>query len=187
MPDGAYLPAKEASVISDDTFDSDRAASNNHFQRNPMGQFDEIDRKLLTSLQENDRLPLAELGKSIGVATSTLNDRLKRLIRQGIVSGFHARLSPEALGLNLLAFVYVGWTEPKTEPAFLHKISKMPSVLECHHVTGAWNYLMKIRVQTTRDLEIFLAAMKAIEGVQRTETVIVLSTSKETLAVDVNF
>ena len=151
-----------------------------------MGQFDDIDRKLLTSLQENDRLPLAELGKSIGVATSTLNDRLRRLIRQGIISGFHARLSPEALDLNLLAFVYVGWAEPKTEPAFLHKISEMPSVLECHHVTGAWNYLMKIRVRTTRDLETFLATMKAIEGVQRTETVIVLSTSKETLAVDVS-
>jgi Lrp/AsnC family leucine-responsive transcriptional regulator len=180
------LPEKDASVISDNTFDPDRAASNSHFQRDPMGQFDDIDRKLLRSLQENDRLPLAELGKSIGVATSTLNDRLKRLLRQGIISGFHARLSHEALGLNLLAFVYVGWTDPKTEPAFLDKISEMPSVLECHHVTGAWNHLMKVRVATTRDLEAFLATMKAIEGVQRTETVIVLSTSKETLAVDVN-
>jgi Lrp/AsnC family leucine-responsive transcriptional regulator len=137
-------------------------------------------------LQENDRLPLAELGKSIGVATSTLNDRLKRLMRHGVISGFHARLSSEALGLNLLAFVYVGWTEPKTEPTFLSTISELPSVLECHHVTGAWNYLMKVRVRTTRDLETFLASMKAIEGVQRTETVIVLSTSKETLAVGVD-
>ncbi|MDO9296390.1 Lrp/AsnC family transcriptional regulator, partial [Bradyrhizobium sp.] len=50
-----------------------------------MSQFDDIDRKLLTSLQENDRLPLAELGKAIGVATSTLNDRLKRLMRQGVI------------------------------------------------------------------------------------------------------
>ena len=58
-------------------------------------------------------------------------------------------------------------------------------MLECHHVTGAWNYLMKVRVRTTRDLETFLATMKAIDGVLRTETVIVLSTSKETLAVDV--
>jgi Lrp/AsnC family leucine-responsive transcriptional regulator len=151
-----------------------------------MGRFDEIDRKLLASLQDNDRLALGELGKAIGVATSTLNDRLKRLIRQGVISGFHARLSPEALDLNLLAFVYVGWSEPKTEPVFLEKISKMAWVLECHHVTGAWNYLMKVRVRTTRDLESFLAILKAIEGVQRTETVIVLSTSKETLAVDVS-
>ena len=79
-----------------------------------MSQFDDIDRKLLTSLQENDRLPLAELGKSIGVATSTLNDRLKRLMRQGVISGFHARLSPGVLGFNLLAFVYVVWSDPKT-------------------------------------------------------------------------
>ena len=151
-----------------------------------MSQFDDIDRKLLASLQENDRLPLAELGKTIGVATSTLNDRLKRLMRQGVISGFYAKLSPEVLGLNLLAFVYVGWSDSKTESAFLDAIARMPGVLECHHVTGAWNYLMKVRVRTTRDLETFLAAMKGIEGVQRTETVIVLSTSKETHAVDVS-
>ena len=146
-----------------------------------MSQFDDIDRKLLASLQENDRLPLAELGKAIGVATSTLNDRLKRLMRQGVISGFHARLSPDALDLNLLAFVYVGWSEPQTEPVFLAAVAGMPAVLECHHVTGEWNHLMKVRVRRTQDLEAFLATLKAIEGVQRTHTVIVLSTSKETM------
>jgi len=151
-----------------------------------MNRLDEIDRELLASLQENDRIPMGEVGKAIGVATSTLNDRLKRLVQQGVITGFHARLSPEALDLNLLAFVYIGWSEPKTEPVFLDKIDQMAGVLECHHVTGAWNYLMKVRVRTTRHLEAFLATMKAIEGVQRTETVIVLSTAKETLAVDVS-
>src|SRR3979409_1428772 len=82
------LPEKDASVISDNTFAPDRAASNSHLQRDPMGQFDDIDRKLLRSLQENDRLPLAELGKSIGVATSTLNDRLNRLIWRWVMTRF---------------------------------------------------------------------------------------------------
>lgn len=149
-----------------------------------MADFDEIDRRLLASLQENDRLSIAELGKSLGVATSTLNDRLRRLMRQGVISGFHARLSPEALGLNVLAFVYVGWSEPKTEPAFLKIVAGMPAVLECHHVTGEWNHLMKVRVRRTQDLEAFLASLKAIDGVQRTQTVIALSTSKETLVLE---
>ena len=150
-----------------------------------MNKLDETDQSLLAALQDNDRVTMAELSKTLGVATSTLNDRLKRLLRQGLITGFHARLSPEALGLNLLAFVYIGWNNPKTEPLFLDRISKMAWVLECHHVTGAWNYLMKVRVGTTRDLETFLAMMKAIEGVERTETVIVLSTAKETLALEV--
>jgi Lrp/AsnC family leucine-responsive transcriptional regulator len=150
-----------------------------------MAQFDDIDRKLLALLQENDRLPLAEMGKSIGVPTSTINDRLKRLIRQGVISGFHARLSPEALDLHLLAFIFVGWSDPKTEALFLDAIAKSPAVQECHHVTGVWNYLMKVRIRTTRELESFLARTKTIEGIQRTETVIVLSTAKETMAMDV--
>lgn len=150
-----------------------------------MDHFDEIDRKLLTLLQRDDQLSLAELSKVTGVAASTINDRKKRLAAQGVISGYHARIAPEALGLNLLAFVFVGWSDPKVEPAFIRKIKASPHALECHHVTGAWNYLIKVRVGTTRDLERFLAeTVKAVGGVERTETVIVLSTMKETWALD---
>ncbi len=152
-----------------------------------MGQLDEIDRKLLMLLQNNDRQALAELSQAIGAPASTLNDRIKRLVSHGVIAGFHARLSPDALGLDLLAFVFVGWSDPKVEPVFLKKIKASPAVLECHHVTGAWNYLIKVRVGTTHDLEKFLAeTIKAVAGVERTETVIVLSSAKETLALDVS-
>jgi len=107
-----------------------------------MGQLDEIDRKLLMLLQNNDRQALAELSQAIGAPASTLNDRIKRLVSHGVIAGFHARLSPEALGLDLLAFVFAGWSDPKVEPVFLKKIKASPAVLECHHVTGAWNYLI---------------------------------------------
>jgi Lrp/AsnC family transcriptional regulator, leucine-responsive regulatory protein len=148
-----------------------------------MHQFDAIDPQLLAFLQSNDRAPLAELGGAIGVPISTLNDRLKRLMRQGVIAGFHARLSPEAVGLDLLAFVFVGWNDPKTEAAFLEKVEASPDILECHHVTGVWNYLLKVRLKNTKELEQFLAnTIKSIEGIQRTETVIALSTAKETSA-----
>lgn len=152
-----------------------------------MHQFDEIDRKLLNLLQDDDRLALAELSRAIGAPASTINDRIKRLVSQGVIGGFHARLAPDALGLDLLAFVFVGWSDPKVEPAFLKKIKASSAVLECHHVTGAWNYLLKVRVGTTRDLERFLAdVVKGVGGVERTETVIVLSSAKETWALDVS-
>ncbi len=152
-----------------------------------MAAFDDIDRKILALLQKDDRLALADLSKAIGVPASTLNDRIKRLVAHGVIEGFHARLSPEALELNLLAFIFVGWSDPKVEPVFLKKIQTSTAVLECHHVTGAWNYLMKVRVGTTRDLEKFLAeTVKGVAGVERTETVIVLSSAKETQALDVS-
>lgn len=143
--------------------------------------FDEIDRKLIALLQENDRLSLADLSQATGSASSTINDRIKRLVRNGVITGFHARLSSESLGLELLAFVLVGWSDPKVESNFIEQIQKSSDVLECHHITGAWNYLLKVRVRTTRELEAFLArTVKGIEGVQRTDTMIVLSSAKET-------
>ena len=154
-------------------------------ERSAVAEFDDIDRKLLKLLQDNDRRSLAELSGEIGAAQSTLNDRIKRLTANGVIGGFHARLAPAAVGLKLLALVFVAWSDPKVEPAFLNKIRSSADVLECHHVTGAWNYLMKVRVGTTRDLERFLAeTIKSVSGVQRTETVIVLSSAKETWALE---
>lgn len=146
-----------------------------------MAKLDDTDRQLLMLLQEDDRQPLAALSERTGVAISTINDRIKRLVRSGVISGFHAQVAPEALGLNLLAFVLVSWSNPKVEPMFLQRVKASPDVLECHHITGAWNYLLKVRVGTTRDLERFLSeTIKAVDGMERTETLITLSTAKET-------
>ena len=145
-----------------------------------MSLLDETDRHLLTLLQQNDRLSLAELGQELKLAPSTVNDRIKRLIKNGIISGFHAAVAPEKVGLDLLAFVFVGWNDPAVEALFLEKVHSSGAVLECHHVTGAWNYLLKIRLKNTRELERFLGQdLKSIVGVLRTETLIVLSSVKE--------
>jgi Lrp/AsnC family leucine-responsive transcriptional regulator len=150
-----------------------------------MRDLDDIDRKLLALLQDDDRLPLAELSKRIGVAASTINDRIKRLVAQGVIAGFHARLDPAKVGLELLAFMLVAWSSPKVEPVFLKKIRAAKQVLECHHVTGSWNYLLKVRLKNTKELESFLSGtIKAVHGVERTETLITLSSAKETWALD---
>jgi Lrp/AsnC family leucine-responsive transcriptional regulator len=150
-----------------------------------MARLDDTDRQLLMLLQDDDRQPLAALSEKIGVAVSTINDRIKRLIRSGMISGFHARVAPEAVGLDLLAFIMVSWSNPKVEAIFLEKVKACPDVLECHHVTGVWNHLLKVRVGTTRDLERFLTeTIKAVDGVERTETLITLSSTKETWKVN---
>ncbi len=150
-----------------------------------MAKLDDTDRQLLMLLQEYDRQPLAALSEQTGMAVSTVNDRIKRLVRSGVISGFHARIAPERLGLNLLAFILVSWNDPKVEAMFLERVKVSPDVLECHHITGAWNYLLKVRVGTTHDLERFLTeTIKAVDGVARTETLITLSSAKETWKVN---
>ena len=75
---------------------------------------DEIDYRLLDLLQDDDRLPVAELGKILGVAPSTLNDRIRRLVKQGVITGFHARVDPEKVGLDLSACAVTGITTDLT-------------------------------------------------------------------------
>jgi Lrp/AsnC family leucine-responsive transcriptional regulator len=146
-----------------------------------MTDFDDADRKILEMLQQNGRTPYAELGKAVGLAVSSVNERVRKLHERGVIEGVHSALSPSALRLDLLAFIFVGWTDPGTETPFLEKVAIEPAIMECHHVTGTWNYLLKVRTRTTRDLEAFLnAVVKAVPGVQRTETLIVMSSAKET-------
>ena len=109
-------------------------------------ELDHTDRKLLDLLQQDGLQSMAELSKAISIAPSTLNDRVKRLGRLGVITGTHAHVDPHQLGLSLLAFVFVGWSDSAVEADFLERIANAPQVLECHHVTGGWNYLIKVRV-----------------------------------------
>jgi Lrp/AsnC family leucine-responsive transcriptional regulator len=149
-------------------------------------ELDDIDRKLLGLLQENGRTPFAELGKAVGLSISSANERVRKLHDRGVIEGVYSALSPSALRLDLLAFVFVGWTDPATQEPFLRHAAAEASILECHHVTGQWNALLKIRTRTPRDLELFLnGIVKSIPGVQRTETLIVMSSAKETFRLPV--
>ncbi len=77
----------------------------------------------------------------------------------------------------------VSWSDPKVEPAFLKKVRAAEQVLECHHVTGAWNHLLKVRLRNTKSSRPSYPAPSRLSGrVERTETIITLSTAKETWA-----
>ena len=82
-----------------------------------------------------------------------MNERIRKLGERGLITGYHAHISPEAMGYDLLAFIYVAWSKPETEKVFLKRILIQPVVMEAHHVTGIWNYMLKVRVKNTRMLE----------------------------------
>lgn len=148
---------------------------------------DHIDLKLLGHLQRNAKLSYAELGRRVGLVVSTVNERLKKLQARGIIRAYVAVVSPKALGLDICAFVQVLMAQPDRESAFVEQMDELPEVQECHCITGAFSYLLKVRVRDTAHLETFLREkIKSLAGVARTQTMIALSTSKETLALGVS-
>jgi len=142
---------------------------------------DDIDRKILDHVQLQGRASYAEIGAAVGLSVSAINERLKKLQELGVIRGWGARVDPRAVGRGVLALMFVSIDRPESERRFLEAATALPDVLECHHVTGDWNYLLKLRVSDIADLETVLAdTIKAQPGVVRTHTMIVLSSPKET-------
>ncbi|UKJ72497.1 Lrp/AsnC family transcriptional regulator [Azospirillum brasilense] len=142
---------------------------------------DDIDRKIIAHIQQDGRASYADIGTAAGLSVSAVNERLKKLQANGVIQGWGARLSPKAAGLDVLAFVEVLLDRPAHDAPFRDAMRATPAVQECHHVTGDWSYLLKVRVADTEALERFLSdRLKALPGVVRSHTVIALSSVKET-------
>lgn len=142
---------------------------------------DAIDRKILVWVQNDSSQTYAEVGAAVGLSASSVNDRLKRLRAEGALRRLTAEVDPAAFDLNLLAFILVAVADGAAEAEFRARMQAAPEVLECHHVTGEFSYLLKLRLRDTAQLERFLMdRLKAVKGVGRTQTLIALSSSKET-------
>jgi len=142
---------------------------------------DAIDRIILDRVQADGSQTYAEIGAAAGLSPSAVNDRLKRLKAEGIIRRMTADVDPAAVGLPMLAFVLVAINEPQGESRFRDAMKAAPEVLECHHLTGEFPYLLKLRLRDTAHLEQFLMdRLKPLTGVVRTHTLIALSTMKET-------
>ena len=114
-----------------------------------MPDIDRIDRKILDILQRQGRIAMTELATQIGLSTSPCTERVSRLERDGVITGYHAHLSPEAVGRTLLVFVEIKLSA-KSDQIF-DKVRKellhIPEVLECHLVSGKFDYLCKARLR----------------------------------------
>ena len=113
-----------------------------------MTELDRIDRKILDLLQRQGRMSMTELGEQIGLATSPCAERVKRMERQGVITGYHARIDPKLVEKPLLVFVEITLTTKSGEvfDKVRNQIANMPEVLECHLVSGSFDYLVKARL-----------------------------------------
>lgn len=141
---------------------------------------DTIDRKIVVCLQVDGRMTNAEIAAATGLSVSAANERVRRLQQRGVITGWTARVDPDALGLDLLAFVFLEVDGLENNRAFLSAAADLPEVLELHHVTGAWSYLLKVRTTGTRALESLISErIKSLPGVSRSLTHIALSSTKD--------
>jgi Lrp/AsnC family leucine-responsive transcriptional regulator len=142
---------------------------------------DSIDRNILLALQHDGAAGLAELAKVAGLSVSATAERVKRLEERGTIRGWRADLDPAAVGCPLLAWVFVALRAGTPEAKFRESLLPLEQVLECHAVSGAWTYLLKLRVGGLAELEAFVAAeLRRRPAVERTETLLALATLKET-------
>ncbi len=140
---------------------------------------DIIDRKITALLAEDARRSLADIGEAVGLSPSAVNERIRRLTASGAIKRFTVDADHKALGLEVTAFVLVGLDYDAGEEAFKAFVAAHPSVAECHHVTGGWSYLLKVRLADLAGVEAFLAELKARRFLARSETMIALSTAVE--------
>ncbi|WP_159346050.1 Lrp/AsnC ligand binding domain-containing protein [Roseomonas harenae] len=142
---------------------------------------DQIDRRILDILQRDGRITNLDLSDRIGLSPTATSDRLRRLLKEGFVSGFAARLDPQKLGLGLLVFVEVllDKTTPDVFTKFAEAVNRAPEVLECHMVAGGFDYLVKTRVKDMPAYRSFLGeVLLSLPGVRETRTYAVMEEVK---------
>jgi len=135
----------------------------------------ELDRKdfaLIEALQQNASQRLEDLAKLVNLAPSSVHDRMRRLQREGVIQQWTVKVDSTKLGLGVLA--YIGVTGSKTCTSLAKDLMIIPYIEECHSVAGELCILLKVRVPDTAALLELIDRLREIDGVERTETTIVL-------------
>jgi len=142
------------------------------------GMLDERDKAIVAALQENGRATFTQVAHAVGLAPSSVHERIRKLEQAGVIKGYRAEIDTEALGLFVTALVSVSPLDPKQPDDLPERVVEFPEVEDCHSVAGDENYILKVRTRTTAELEDLLRRLREKAGVH-TRTTIVLSTPFE--------
>ena len=143
---------------------------------------DDTDRQILNILQQNARTSNAEIARQLDMAPSAIFERIRKLEEKGILAGYVAQVSPRAVGLGLVAFIFVRAADRVGGTLTGERLAEVPEVLEVHHIAGEDCYLVKVRTSDTEALGRLLRdRIGSIPTVRSTRTTIVLGTVKETM------
>lgn len=147
-------------------------------------KLDPTDMEILDILQDHCKTPLAKIGDQVGLSAPAVIERIKKLEEAGVITGYRAALDARKLGRDIAAFIGVIVDQPVAIQDVERQIDECPDVLECHHVTGEYTLLLKVKTANTQTLEELIAQLRTVRGVSRTQTLVVLSTHREGLRLD---
>ena len=153
-----------------------------------MLKLDRIDRKILDELQRDGRLAITELAQRVGLSTSPCSERVRRLEREKVILGYHARVDPEALGRGLLVFVELTLSSKSSQTfeAVRQALLLEPRVIECHLISGSFDYLVKARLSAMREYRDLLGQiLRQIPVPAQSNSYVVMEEVKESLVLPV--
>ena len=136
---------------------------------------DPTDQKILGFLVKNARMPFLEIARECGVSGAAIHQRVKRLENNGVLTGSRLLVKPQALGLNICAFVSISLSEASKYNEVVASLRQIPEVVECHFVTGKYALLVKLYCFDNDHLmEVLLNTIQKIPFIQATDTMIAL-------------
>ena len=138
---------------------------------------DDIDRQLIGLLRDNARTPVVALAKSLRLARATVQNRLSRLEREGVIQGYTVRLKPQAEAQRIGALMSVA-VEGNRSAEVLRALRGHPNVTALHSTNGRWDLVAELRADTLEAFDRVLGEIRLIDGVSTTETSLLLSTHK---------
>ncbi len=145
-------------------------------------KIDNTDRKILQILQTNAKITNAQLSKDIGLSPAPTLERVKKLENMGIIRSYHAVLDTSKVGLGVTTFVQVFLSSHKKSclDAFVEKISEIDNVIECHHITGSCDFLLKVIAADIQSYQkLMLEEISEIEEISNMQSMVILSTFKD--------
>lgn len=144
-------------------------------------KIDKTDRKILKILQNNGKITNAKLSEEIGLSPAPTLERVKKLEQAGVIKSYHAQLNAEMLGLGVNTFVQVtlkGHNKPNID-LFLSRIAEIEEVIECHHITGSGDFILKVIAQDIASYQLLmLEKVSDIDVVDSLQSMVILSTFK---------
>ncbi len=154
-----------------------------------MRVLDRIDHQILDILQQEGRIAISELAARVNLSTTPCSERVKRLEREGVILGYHARLNPKMVDRNLLVFLEIKLSA-KSGDVFeqvAENLSALPEVLECHLISGEFDYLVKARLKEMSAYRRLLGdLLKQLPASASSHSYVVMEEVKETLYLDLH-
>jgi len=148
----------------------------------PNVKLDATDRKILEILQANSNITNAQLAKEIGLSPAPTLERVNKLEASGVINSYHAVINPASVGLGVSTFLMASLKGHNKEniEKFIAAIKRIPEIIECHHVTGAGDFILKIvSVDIAAYQQLMLERVSNIDVVDSLQSMVILSTFKD--------